>query len=336
MVGVGSAGCRITNQLSMENKLLEHLVYLSCDEEDLAPITRGDRILIDVTQRGKTSPYVVRGLAGVKLPEIRNALSDSKIVFVIAGLGGAVGSGIAPLVAREASRSGAVTVAILVMPYNFESGRHFYAGTALGQIRKFASGVIVIDNDELLESKLPIIDMYADVNQKIALALSKLLGSASPNEFCVGLNSVVNFVKTERYTVLCIGESAARPLEYREAVMRTASHLDKTVDASLASKSIVHLCASDSITMKELVTSIGGLSGILGNGTMQIEYGLSTNSSNSSTCTAIIMATGFPTTKFEKYDPLESVLSRKFGNIDDEMDSCAELESPLISNAERD
>src|SRR5271157_6492257 len=192
IVGVGSAGCRIANQLSVENRLLEHMVYLSCDVEDLATITRGDRILIDVTQRGKTSPYVVRGMTEAKIPEIRSALSDSKIVFIIAGLGGTVGSGIAPLVAREASRNGAVTVAILVMPYSFEGPRHFSAGTALGQIRKYASGVIVIDNDELLQSKLPISDMYADVNQKIALALSKLLGSAEPQEFCVGLNNVVN------------------------------------------------------------------------------------------------------------------------------------------------
>jgi len=335
VVGVGSAGCRISNQLSKENRLLEHLVYLSCDEEDLAPVARGDRILVDVAQRGKTSPYVVRGLTASKLPEIRKTLSDSKIVFIIAGLGGAVGSGIAPLVAKEASEAGAVTVAILVMPYKFEIAKHFFAGTALGQIRKYASGVIVIDSDELLDSKLPVIDMYADVNQKIALALSKLLGTAEPQEFCVGLNNVVNFVRTKSYSVLCIGESAARSSEYREAVIRAVSHFDKTVDTAQASKSIVHLCADDSITMKELVTSIGGLSGILGNGTMQIEYGLSSNS-RTAVCTAIIVATGFPSTKFDLYDPLDRVLSRGAGNVDPEMDSTASFESPLFGDIERD
>ena len=150
-------------------------------------------------------------------------------------------------------------------------------------------------------------DMYADVNQKIALALSKLLGSAEPQEFCIGLNNVVNFVRTKSYSVLCIGESTAQSTEYREAVMKAANHFDKTVDTALACKSMVHLCADDYMTMKELVTSIGGLSGILGNGTMQIEYGMSSNS-KSAVCTAIIMATGFPTTKFDLYDPLDRVL----------------------------
>lgn len=316
----------------MENRLLEHLVYVTCDEEDLAPISRGDRILVDVSQRGKASPFVVRGLGCTKLPEIRKAISESKIVFVIAGLGGTVGSGIAPLVVKAASEAGSVTVAILVMPFNFEKARHFYAGTALSQIRKHASGVVVIDSDELLESKLPIIDMYADLNQKIALALSKLLGTAEPQEFCIGLNNVVNFVKTESYSVLCIGERSDQS-EYREAVIRTANHFDKTVDISQARKSIVHICADESITMKQLVSSIGGLSGILGNGTMQIEYGLSSSSKNS-TCTAIIMATGFHTTKFDLYDPLDRAL--RSDNLDLEMDSFVSFESPLMGDIERD
>ena len=336
IVGVGSAGCRITHQLSMENRLIEHLVYLSCDEEDLASITRGERILVDVTQSGKASPYVVRGMASTKMPEIKNAIADSKIVFIIAGLGGNVGSGLAPLVAKAASEAKAVCVGLMIMPYNFESSKHFFAGSALGQIRKYASGVIVIDSDELLESKLPLIDMYADLNQRIALALSKLLGSAGPNEFCVGLNSVVNFVKNEKYSVLCIGESPEKPNEYREAVMRTAKRFDKTVDCSQASKSIVHLCADESITMKDLVTSIGGLSGVLGNGTMQVEYGLSSKTSCATSRTAIIMATGFQTTKFDRYDPLEYVLSSVSSNLDEDMDSSVFLESPLLGDMERE
>lgn len=330
VVGVGSAGCKIASQLSKESRLLEHFVYLTCDDHDIANITHGERILMDLGGCGKQSPSQLRGFAMGKLPELRQNLADSEIVFVIAGLGGSVGSGLAPLVVREARLRGAVTVAILVMPYNFEKAKHFFAGCALKQIRNLASGVVVIDNDELLQQKLPIIDAYALVNQKIALALNKLLGSTEHHEFSIGLRNVVEFVKTNSYSVMCLGDSP-QISEYKQAVMNAAKHFDGTVDVKHASKSLVHLCTDKSISMNELVASIGGLSGVLGSGTMQIEYGLSANSTTMST--AIIMATGFPTTKFDLYDPLDQALKERGGNLDEEMDSSV-LYATMLSDLE--
>ena len=100
-------------QLSFQRKarLLEHFVYLTCDDHDVANITKGEKILVSVAGGDKYSPYSVRGIAHGKIPEIKQNLADSDIVFIIAGLGGTVGSGLAPLVAREARAKGAVTVA---------------------------------------------------------------------------------------------------------------------------------------------------------------------------------------------------------------------------------
>jgi cell division GTPase FtsZ len=332
VVCIGSAGCKIGNQLSKESKLLEHFVYISCDDHDIASITKGERVLVDLGTRGKSTPYHLRGIVREKLPHLRQLISDSDIVFVIAGLGGSVGSAIAPLLLREANLKGAVSVGIMVMPYNFEKPKHFFAGSALKQVRKYASGVIVIDNDELLEEKLPLIDAYALVNQRLALALNKLLGAAEQHEFSIGLNNVVNFVKTNSYSVLCLG-NCQEMSEYRLAVMNAANHFSRTVDKSQASKSLVHLCADKSITMSDLVTSIGGLSGVLGSGTMQIEYGLSANSAQ--VPTAIIMATGFASTKFDSYDPVDQVLGQRASNLDLDMDESADF-SPLLSNIEID
>jgi cell division protein FtsZ len=324
VVGIGSAGCRIAAQLSRESRLLEHFVYITSDEHDVANITRGEKVLIDVA--GKTAPSEVRGLACSRLPEMRQDLCDSEVVFLIAGLGGADGSGLAPLVLRELRSRGVVTVAVLVMPYIFERSKHFFAGCALKQIRDLASGVVVIDNDELFQQNIPIIDAYALVNQKIALALNKLLGSTESHEFSIGLNNVLNFVKTNSYSVLCLGDS---PLsECKQAVLNAASHFGKIVDASQASKSLVHLCTDKSITINEMTMAIGGLSGLLGSGSMQIEYGLSANSST--VTTAIIMATGFQTTKFDCYDPIDQALKGFAGNIESDVDFAFQLGSPLF------
>lgn len=317
--GVGSAGCRIANQLSKENKLLEHYVYLTCDDHDVANITRGEKIIVDATSKTKSTPYAVRGLAFSKIPEIRQQIQGSELVFIISGLGGAVGSGLSPLVAREAKEKGVVSVAIVVMPFSFERSKHYFAGGALKQLRSYASGVILIDNDELLENKeMPAIDLFSLVNEKIALALHKLLGSTEEHEFSVGLNNVINFVRTKSYSVLCIGENSER-FECRNAVLKAASKFDRTVDKTQASKSLVHVSVDKSITMNEMISSIGGLSGVLGNGTMQIEYGFSANSTTYSS--AFIVATGFSSTKFDNYDPVDRALGNDGANMESGFDS---------------
>jgi cell division GTPase FtsZ len=325
VIGVGSAGCRITQQLSKESKLLEHFVYFTCDDHDVANVSRGERIVVDAISYGKESPYKVRALASSKTLELRHLLRESRVVFIIAGLGGADGSGIAPLVAKEAASKGAVTVALLVMPLSFEKTKHFFAGAALKQMRAFCSGVVLIDNEQLLNVQLPLIDAYSLINQRISLALNKLLGSTEEYEFSTGLNKVVEFLKNGAYSVLCLGEIDSPETQCREAVIEAVKHLDKiVVDKHEASKSIVHMCAGKSVTMKEVITSIGGLSGMIGNGTMQMEYGLSANSPGQTT--AIILATGFSTTKFDDYDPIDRILRNKGSNMESGLDSSLDVQ----------
>jgi cell division protein FtsZ len=328
VIGVGSAGCRISNQLSKESRLLEHFVYVTCDDHDVANVTKGEKILVDTKGRNKSTPYDVRGFAISKIPELRQQIKDSELVFIISGLGGAVGTGLAPLVAREVKEKGSISVAILVMPFSFERSKHYFAGGALKQLRSYASGVILIDNDELLENKdIPAIDAFSLVNQKISLALNKFLGSTEKYEYSIGLNNVVSFVKSNSYCVLCIGEDY-ETAECRKAVLNAAGHFDRIVDKSEAAKSIVHVIGDKSVTMNELVGSIGGLSGILGNGTMQIEYGFSANSKVSSA--AFIMASGFSSTKFDYYDPVDLALRGAKGeNIDPGFDTALGMQMLL-------
>ncbi len=119
--------------------------------------------------------------------------------------------------------------------------------------------------------------------------------------------------------------------EHKQAVLKAASHFSRIVDTTQASKSLVHLCTEKSITINDLAKSIGGLSGLLGSGSMQIEYGLSANSTT--TTTAIIMATGFQTTKFDCYDPIDEALKGFAGNMEQDFD-CPVATQSLLSDIE--
>jgi len=81
------------------------------------------------------------------------ALSGADMVFITAGLGGGTGTGTAPLVAGLAQEIGALTVAVVTMPFTFEgTRRHATAVEGLERLRGLVDSIIVISNDRLLQA----------------------------------------------------------------------------------------------------------------------------------------------------------------------------------------
>src|SRR5580704_16303622 len=125
-LAVGSAGTRIVSALSRETTLVDRFAYLSCDESDLEQVGDGEGILIECPIDQKLTPPMVRGLSIPYEERIRRILKGAKVVFIVAGLGRATGSGLAPVVAQMARENGTDTVSIAVMPFGFEEKLRFY------------------------------------------------------------------------------------------------------------------------------------------------------------------------------------------------------------------
>ena len=117
-LGIGSAGARIVSALSKETTLVDRFAYLSCDPADLESVEGGQKVLIEGPIDQKLTPAMVRGLSIPYQAEMRRMVG-AKVVFIVAGLGRATGSGLAPVVAELAKESGADTVSIAVMPFGF-------------------------------------------------------------------------------------------------------------------------------------------------------------------------------------------------------------------------
>jgi cell division protein FtsZ len=98
------------------------------------------------------NPEVGRMAALEDTEKILEALDDSDMVFITAGLGGGTGSGAAPVVANLASELGALTVAVVTKPFSFEGKRRMMqAEQALEELVTCVDTVIVIPNERLLE-----------------------------------------------------------------------------------------------------------------------------------------------------------------------------------------
>lgn len=62
VVGISTRGCDIAHELSHQCKQLSNFLYISCDEEDVADISSGKKILLRISNASERSPANVRGM----------------------------------------------------------------------------------------------------------------------------------------------------------------------------------------------------------------------------------------------------------------------------------
>jgi cell division protein FtsZ len=155
VVGVGGGGGNALN--TMISSDLEGVEFIAANTDaqalpnNLAPlkIQLGPQLTKGLGAGG--NPEVGRKSALEDLTRIQEALAGADMVFVTAGMGGGTGTGAAPIVAQIARDMGALTVAVVTKPFNFE-GRRRSKNAELG-IQELAAAVdtiITIPNQKLL------------------------------------------------------------------------------------------------------------------------------------------------------------------------------------------
>jgi len=84
--------------------------------------------------------------------KIKEILVGSDMVFVTAGMGGGTGTGAAPVIARLAKESGALTVGVVTKPFTFEGTRRMIlAEEGIERLRKEVDTLIVIPNQRIMD-----------------------------------------------------------------------------------------------------------------------------------------------------------------------------------------
>jgi len=317
-VGIGSAGSRILSSLSKESITIDRFAYVSCDAGDFALAGEGERILVECPVDQKLNPAMVRGLAIKTNRRIRAAVQGAEVVLVVAGLGGATGSGLAPVVASIAQDEGATTVGVAVMPFDYEKKLKFYAGVSLRRLRAASRGVIVIDNDTMLRSSpddLTLTDVYASANAEAAKALASLFAKPSDSAVPVGTNKVLGAILQDGYSLLGMSSSAS-PDKAEEALAGAVVSIGKIAEAKEAEHAVVILTGDQSVSAADVGVAVKRLGSMMDNQNVDVEYGV--RYAGSSQLQVSLLASGFKSTKYDDYDPLAKILGGK--TLDDDMD----------------
>ncbi len=303
-VGVGSAGCRIASKISRFKTGIHNFYYLSCDEKDLTGLNKNEAIYIPPLTSTKREPALARG-AGLKHKDkISGILKDSKVTFIIAGLGGAIGSGLAPLVAEVAKENNSLVFGVAVVPSNYEHSKLFYSSVYLRRFRRSCDYIIVIDNDDFMQrmSDKPILEVYEEINERIAFALSRILGAFEKEDYYLSLDKVISSSIKDRFTLLTVSDRA----NMIDAVSDAVASIYRKVNPAETESALLHLSGSKNLLAGEVEDSVKHISTLLGDGSVKVEYGFSVNGYTK--ITSIVLASGFKTVRHESYDVLESVL----------------------------
>jgi cell division protein FtsZ len=155
VIGVGGGGNNAVNRMIEEDLPGVDFMAINTDAQVLGNCRAPVRIQI--------GQKLTRGLGAGARPEIgRQAIEENKdevvevlrgadLVFVTAGLGGGTGTGAAPVVGQLARELGALSIAIVTKPFDFEGKKRMHqAEIGLNELRRAVDTVIVVPNQRLL------------------------------------------------------------------------------------------------------------------------------------------------------------------------------------------
>ena len=154
--GVGGAGCNAAGFIAQTKFDSVGFLLLNTDAQALAASPLPDKwVLGRQRTRGLGTggdPEQGRAAAEDDAARLASFCAGADIIFILAGLGGGTGTGAAPVLARVARESGALVLAMVTLPFDFEGARRQrQAGTGLQQLKAAADAVICLPNQKLFK-----------------------------------------------------------------------------------------------------------------------------------------------------------------------------------------
>jgi cell division protein FtsZ len=157
VIGVGGGGSNAINHMFKQGIKGVDFVVLNTDSQALqnSPVPNKIQLGVHLTEGlgAGANPEVGQQSAMESMEEIEKMLdSNTKMVFITAGMGGGTGTGAAPVIAEMAKAKDILTVGIVTIPFQFEGKmRYEQAMNGVERLRKQVDSLIVINNNKLRE-----------------------------------------------------------------------------------------------------------------------------------------------------------------------------------------
>ena len=258
-----------------------------------------------------TSPEVGRQSAIEDRDRIHDVLAGADMVFITAGMGGGTGTGAAPVVAEVAKEIGALAVAVVTKPFEFEN-RTKVAEQGILELTQHVDSVIAISNDRLPS----VFDDDATMDQAFAAVDDVLLGAVRgisdiiirPGRINVDFADVRTVMSERGMAIMGTGQ-ASGDSRARDAIEEAVnSPLLEDVDLRGARGVVVNITTAPSVGIREF-QEIGNSVRDLASKGATVVIGTVSDETLGDEMRITVVATGLGNAKSESADTSGSVRS---------------------------
>ncbi len=260
VIGVGGGGNNAVNRMISTNIRGVEFIAVNTDSMALDTSCAAKKLVIgDKITRGKgagANPEVGKRSAEESIETVKEALADTDMVFITAGMGGGTGTGAAPVIAKAAKEMGILTVGIVTKPFSFEGHRRYaQAEAGIAELAKFVDSLIVIPNERLKQVEDTHItlanafEIADDVLRRGVQSVSELINV--PGFINLDFADVTSIMKNAGYAHMGVGSAKGADKAQVAAMEAISSPLLET-SITGATGVLVSITASEDIQLDEI------------------------------------------------------------------------------------
>ena len=300
IIGLGGGGSNAVNRMMQVGIPGIDYIAANTDIQALACSEAPVKIQLGlVTTHGMGAggkPSVGRRAAEESYTALVRALTGADMVFLTAGMGGGTGTGAIPVAARAAREVGAITLAVVTMPFGFEGAtRERNAKEGIVQLREQVHTLITVPNDRLLQivpRNMPLDVAFRvadDVLRQGVQGIAELV--AQSGIINLDFANVRRLVQMSGGAVLALGqgEGANKAVQ---AARRALEHHQREVGAVAHAAGVLnHITGGPDLSLWEMQTAVD-LIRAEASPDAEIVFGASVNEMMTDRAQVILVATG--------------------------------------------
>lgn len=264
VIGIGGGGGNSLSRMKEIGIRGGELIAINTDAQDLLYSNADQKILIgrELTQGlgAGSNPQVGQEAAKESESEIKKKLAGSDMIFLTCGLGGGTGTGAAPVVAALAKKQGALTIAIVTLPFTMEGKKRIEnAMNGLDRLEGVVDTLIVIPNDKLLElaPDLPLHTAFKIADEVLTNAVKGVTELVTVTGLVnLDFADVKTVMSNGGVSLIGMGESNSQNRAI-EAVEKAINNPLLDVDISNATGALVNVVGGPNMSLDEYKTIIG-------------------------------------------------------------------------------
>ncbi len=261
VIGVGGAGGNAINDMIASQMEGVDFIAANTDAQVLDKSMASVKIQLGTTvTRGLGAggdPEMGRNAALEESERIKQIIQGADMVFIAAGMGGGTGTGGSPVIAEVSRELGALTVAVVSKPFEFEGKmKKRLAEGGIEELRKVVDTIITIPNDQLfkLSSKNSRIkDVFAMANEVLGFAVRGISDLIMvPGFVNLDFADVRTIMRERGMALMGTGISGGANRACEAAQKAIASPLLEDISISGARGILINITSSHDISMEEL------------------------------------------------------------------------------------